>query len=390
MNTTAKGNILEDKVFEILSNLKESGIYGRFTKIFKHKKYYYTPTKKYKVIDVSIEQYLEEGDENPYIIYAFECKNYTKKVDIAELEEFDSKLRGIAERAIKGAMITTVGYSSPSLEFAKSKQLSLIKIADDSFEYILKRQIRDYSHHNQSIESLCNSSKTNCIYYAGQFLSLIDLLSQNGIIISFDNLFKIPYVKNHEFKEILSSFRETFGISTNNTLEEITQKCGLSVEYIEMTSNMLGKLQINNGCIFLNTKLQADIKRARFTIAHEIGHWYLHAPLLKDAIDSLFDTYETAISNKTEERMEIQANRFASALLIPEDVVRNKLPELFTKYNISRAPLYVDSQRCNINNYHNIIGEFAQHLNLSKAVIAYRLMDLNLLVMTHGAKSELL
>lgn len=391
MNTTAKGNLLEDKVFEILSNLNESGIYGRFTKIFKHKKYFYTPTKKHKIIDVSIEQYLEEGDEVPSIIYAFECKNYDRKVDIGELEEFDSKLRGIAERAIKGAMVTTQGYSTPSLDFAKAKQLSLIKIVDDNLEYVLKREAHDYTLYNQYVDAMCNGSKTNCVYYGGQFLSLIDLLAQNGIDINFDKLFKIPYIQYHVFKEIMTKFRNSYGISIHDTLEEIIKKCDLKVSYVEMPHGLLGKLQISNGCIFLNSQLRSDIKRAKFTIAHEIGHWYLHAPLLKDAIESLWDTHDTAIvSSKTEQRMEIQANLFASTLLVPEEVILNKLPELFAKHDIHKVPLYVDNQRCNISIYHNIVGEFARSQNLSKAVIAYRLMNLNLLTMTPSAKSELL
>jgi len=52
MNTTAKGNLLEDQVYEILCRIKESGIYGKHTQIFKHKKYFYNPTQAYKVIDV--------------------------------------------------------------------------------------------------------------------------------------------------------------------------------------------------------------------------------------------------------------------------------------------------------------------------------------------------
>ena len=44
MNTTAKGNLLEDQVYEILCRIKESGIYGKHTQIFKHKKYFYNPT----------------------------------------------------------------------------------------------------------------------------------------------------------------------------------------------------------------------------------------------------------------------------------------------------------------------------------------------------------
>lgn len=391
MNTTAKGNLLEDEIYRILLNLKESGVYGKYTKVFKHKKYFYGPTKTYKTIDVSIEQYLEEGDESPFITYVFECKNYKGKVNIAELEEFDTKLRGISERAIKGAMVTTIGFSEPSVSFAKCKQISLIKIVDGQLDYILKREIQDYSLYNRSISDLCNDNNTSCAFCDGSFLSLVDILNINGISINYDNLFKVPYIKNDEFKEQVSKFRKSFEILANDSIEETAHKCGLEIKYVDMKEGVLGKLHISSNSIYINSQLREDHKRAKFTIAHEIGHWYLHVPLLKDVIISFEDTNETIfVPNKSEQRMEIQANHFAAELLIPREIIKCELPYLLVKYGIRKMPLYIDNQKCNINNYHNIIGEFAHKHNLSKATVAYRLMDLKLLEMTPEAKFHLL
>lgn len=391
MNTTAKGNLLEDQVYEILCRIKESGIYGKHTQIFKHKKYFYNPTQAYKVIDVSIEQYLEEGDETPFIIYAFECKNYNKKVDISELEEFDTKLRGIAERAIKGAMVTTVGYSKPSLQFANRKQLSLIKIVNNDFDYILKREIHDFTYYNQSIEQLCNNCEKTCVFYNNEFLSIIDLLHVNGVSINFDNIFKVPYLTFSDIEDKVCSFRDAYGILVNDTIDITLQKCNLTLRYNNLPEIMLGKLQINDNSIYVNNSLKTNLKRRNFTIAHEIGHWYLHSQLLKDSIESYGDTLETTgFMDKTEQRLEIQANYFASIFLIPKEIIQNELGEILEKYDIRRLPIYVDTQKCNISNYHIIVGEFAQRHNLSKKVVAYRLMDLKLLDLTQEARSSLL
>ena len=391
MNTTAKGDLLENQVYEILCRIKKSGIYGRHTQIFKHKKYFYSPTKTYKIIDVSIEQYLEEGDKDPFIIYAFECKNYNRKVDISELEEFDTKLRGIAERAIKGAIVTTVGYSKPSLQFANTKQISLIRIGNNDFDYILKREIHDFTYYNQSIEQLCNNSKKTCVFYNNEFLSIIDLLHVNGVSINFDNIFKVPYLTFRGIEDKVCSFRDTYGISVNDTIDTILQKCNLTLWYHNLPEIMLGKLQINDNSVYVNSSLKTNLKRRNFTIAHEIGHWYLHSQLLKDSIESYGDTLETTgFMDKTEQRLEMQANYFASILLIPKEIIQNELGEILEKYDIRRLPIYVDTQKCNISNYHIIVGEFAQKHNLSKKVVAYRLMDLKLLDLTQEAKSSLL
>ena len=154
---------------------------------------------------------------------------------------------------------------------------------------------------------------------------------------------------------------------------------------------MLGKLQITDNSVYVNSSVKTNLKRRNFTIAHEIGHWYLHSQLLKDSIESFGDTLETTgFAGKTEQRLEIQANHFASVLLIPKEIIQNELGEILEKYDVRRLPIYVDTQKCNLNNYHMIVGEFAQKHNLSKKVVAYRLMDLKLLDLTQEAKSSLL
>ena len=66
--------------------------------------------------------------------------------------------------------------------------------------------------------------------------------------------------------------------------------------------------------------------RKRFSIAHELGHHFLH--LLKDGeiVDKRADMFrekEPDVESMSEERIrEIQANWFAAALLMPGDLVR--------------------------------------------------------------------
>lgn len=67
--------------------------------------------------------------------------------------------------------------------------------------------------------------------------------------------------------------------------------------------------------------------RKRFTIAHELGHHFLH--LLEDGVfvDGEADLFRGAIAEvqqgiAPERRREIQANMFAAALLMPQAAVR--------------------------------------------------------------------
>ncbi|RSN45412.1 ImmA/IrrE family metallo-endopeptidase [Actinomadura sp. WAC 06369] len=68
--------------------------------------------------------------------------------------------------------------------------------------------------------------------------------------------------------------------------------------------------------------------RQRFTVAHEIGHLQLHKgrPLIMDT--DVRVNLRDSVSGMATDREEIEANRFAAALLIPELMVRNEISAL--------------------------------------------------------------
>lgn len=61
--------------------------------------------------------------------------------------------------------------------------------------------------------------------------------------------------------------------------------------------------------------------RARFSIAHELGHYLMHPgrPLIVDGVRVSFRNRESALATQPEE---IEANAFAAELLMPESAVR--------------------------------------------------------------------
>ena len=99
--------------------------------------------------------------------------------------------------------------------------------------------------------------------------------------------------------------------------------------------------------------------RRRFTIAHEIGHWQLHCDGGKEMharfcrADEIEATGDEARRAK---RVEREANRFAAALLMPEELVRQSATDL----------------RLNI-------GLLARRFGVSGAAMEVRLNDLGLL-----------
>ena len=59
-------------------------------------------------------------------------------------------------------------------------------------------------------------------------------------------------------------------------------------------------------------------ERARFTIAHELGHWYLHAV---NAEGEGFQRFCRDPDLRAKVRQEGEANRFAACLLMPEELL---------------------------------------------------------------------
>lgn len=89
--------------------------------------------------------------------------------------------------------------------------------------------------------------------------------------------------------------------------------------------------------------------RKRFTIAHELGHHFLH--LLEDGefVDGEANLFRGTTDDKNEitpeRRREIQANMFAAALLMPEVAVQTEWKKLVSieamarRFNVSEAAM---------------------------------------------------
>jgi Zn-dependent peptidase ImmA (M78 family) len=62
--------------------------------------------------------------------------------------------------------------------------------------------------------------------------------------------------------------------------------------------------------------------RKRFTIAHELAHHFLHLISDGEFVDTQVDLFRDSESAPGNQQAEIEANRFAAALLMPADLVR--------------------------------------------------------------------
>lgn len=136
----------------------------------------------------------------------------------------------------------------------------------------------------------------------------------------------------------------------------IAKQQDITVVPYAFSENISGVFFREDGKLFLGVNSGHNEHRRRFTIAHEIGHYILHASekvhydVSKGAKESLEGVYFRAddITGKDE----IEANHFAAELLMPKDLVEKciasgllVISDLADRFNVS-----VDAMRYRLIN----------------------------------------
>lgn len=143
-------------------------------------------------------------------------------------------------------------------------------------------------------------------------------------------------------------------------VERIAASLGLRIEYTELGEGVSGLLVASGATGTIGINKRDPRVRQRFSIAHEIGHFKLHA----DASDNLFIDREYVLfrdhrASRGEIRHEIQANMFAASLLMPASLLKLRI-------ETGRIDLGDDEQ----------VEELAREFQVSQAAMAYRAIRL--------------
>jgi Zn-dependent peptidase ImmA (M78 family) len=115
---------------------------------------------------------------------------------------------------------------------------------------------------------------------------------------------------------------------------DVAQHYGLNVRYCEFKeeyNNISGFIE--GSTIFIN--VEESPQRQNFTIAHELGH-YLLGHLENPNYDAL---YRGPITEQNEKYLEQEANCFAANLLVPQDILIQRIHEnpLITEWQLSNS-----------------------------------------------------
>lgn len=155
-------------------------------------------------------------------------------------------------------------------------------------------------------------------------------------------------------------------------VRKIAQLKGIDVRFQPFSgSDVSAVLKRDNGQAVIGVNSAHSNNRQRFSIAHELGHYYLHAD------DKLFVDFGTSIrkgklhfrdnrSSLATDHEEIEANTFAAALLMPNNMIRTELSTL-----LDQCP-DMDSETA--------IPRLSYKFRVSSAAMEFRLLNLGFLV----------
>lgn len=234
---------------------------------------------------------------------------------------------------------------------------------------------------NQDERTLQNYFYHNQVCYA-DFNSFIASLSPNISYKNKDNIF-FKFSSHKKINKIVDSILSQIQYKKNAVdLLKICKEYKINCEFQDQPpkENILGQI------IFSPLKItifNEGTYRSRFTLAHELGHFFLnHDHFLK----SEYVTKQTfkESDNKYDDiilSIEREANFFAAALLLPEFNITQALFQSLKKYNV-RNPiyLYLDNQPKNIATAELVLRDLSEKFHTSIQAISIRLQKLNLLI----------
>jgi len=185
-------------------------------------------------------------------------------------------------------------------------------------------------------------TKSNIEAIANQVLD--KYVSRGGAYKQFDKIFQSENIK---YKEIDADESNFAGVFTKAPNEQ---------KYIMINSNI------------------DNVGRKNFTIAHELGHYFLGHQLKSNML--VDTTINEECSNK--EPIEYEADYFATCLLMPEDKITSAVKSILYRINkiSSNTPIVISGR--NYKTWAIINSELTKRYGVSETALRYRLSALNI------------
>ena len=118
-------------------------------------------------------------------------------------------------------------------------------------------------------------------------------------------------------------------------VERLAKSLGIKVRYFPLDEELSGMIFYKEGHVVVGVNARHHVNRQRFTIAHELGHFSLHNDILEQGahVDKTITMLKRDGESSTGDvRIEVEANQFAAALLMPKDLITAYMDEVGLDY----------------------------------------------------------
>ncbi|MCO8287257.1 ImmA/IrrE family metallo-endopeptidase [Tetragenococcus halophilus] len=144
-------------------------------------------------------------------------------------------------------------------------------------------------------------------------------------------------VNREGISKFVSEILEKLGIDTSQSINisDVLRKLDIELKYDESLpydGKIEKKSDDDSVCITIKSSSNNEA-RNRFTIAHELGHYFLHARGKENFTDSVF--YRNLDYNDEE----FEANEFAACLLMPEKQFREEVEKNVEESEVKIEPI---------------------------------------------------
>jgi Zn-dependent peptidase ImmA (M78 family) len=128
----------------------------------------------------------------------------------------------------------------------------------------------------------------------------------------------------HIHRDVLDRYLSEFPVKLGDMAREIGVH---AIKIATLPTGVSGQIMKEENHYVIRVNRNEARERQRFTIAHELAHYLLHRQFIDSSPDGITDTvlYRSGAS----EQIEYEANRLAADLVMPINLIKNKLKEDF-------------------------------------------------------------
>jgi Zn-dependent peptidase ImmA (M78 family) len=423
MNSTAKGDRFEAKIFTLLKREVSNGqffVRPECCRFFRKKGYYSDRRKENIYFDISIEIYLPGHDAYSLLILV-ECKDYGKRVPVDDAEEFLAKVEQVSGANVKGIIVSTNAFSRGAFEYCKSTGIGLLRYYDKStLKWELERSpssithstpdwvdihtgLVSDSHRSRHFDLYCHSGSTHT-YSLYAFLRNLahDSTEAQSTLVPIEMLSHtqpplVPHVAPQQVEAMSEAVLKKIcysgaAVSLDAICQWQSKETGLIVATgvapvgSDLTNGTLGRIRFDPLEITILNCAERYRGQRRFTLAHELAHHLLgHSKYMMGEECEEKDFGRDGPPNLGIEdvyRMEWQANHFASCLLLPKESFVSDFFALVREYDLKDhgyGVLFVDEQPCNQHAFYVITDSLRLKYDVSRSAVEIRLKKFGLL-----------